>query len=256
MALAQKGRFVLRIEDVDRSRARPEWEAQIYDDLAWLGLGWEQPVMRQSMRQNVYDQALDQLWSRGLLYECTCTRADIAAAVNAPQEGAPLLGPDGLVYPGTCRPAQAPRGPRPQGTALRLNMARALCCLTGPLHFIEHGKNTPQRIEFQADEIIGTIGDIVLARRDMGTSYHLSVVLDDAAQSITHVVRGADLFEATRIHVMLQALLDLPQPVYHHHRLIRDAQGKRLAKRDDARALALLRHGGASPADIRALVGL
>jgi glutamyl-Q tRNA(Asp) synthetase len=256
LAQAAQGRFVLRIEDIDRTRARPEWESQIYDDLAWLGLTWEQPVMRQSTRQGAYDYALDLLWSRGLLYVCTCTRADIAAAVSAPQEGAPVLGPDGLVYPGTCRDTGLRQGPRPRAAALRLDMAKALSLLHGPFCFTETGGTCSQHTDFKIDEMIRNVGDIVLARRDMGTSYHLSVVLDDAAQTITHVVRGADLFEATRIHVVLQALLDLPQPVYHHHSLIRDAHGKRLAKRDDARAIALFRSEGARPDDIREMVGL
>ena len=257
LARAAQGRFLLRIEDIDRARARPEWEAQIYDDLAWLGLRWEQPVMRQSDRQSVYDRALDELWARGLLYACGCTRADIAAAANAPQEGVPEPnGPDGPVYLGTCRPVRPATGPRPRNTALRLDMARATAGITGPFHFTESGNNAPQHIEFKPDYLEDSVGDIVLARRDMGTSYHLSVVLDDAAQAVSHVVRGQDLFEATRIHVLLQTLLDLPHPIYHHHRLIRDAAGKRLAKRDDARALQLYRREGASPADIRAMVGL
>ena len=260
MARRNAGQFLLRIEDIDQSRARPEWEAQIYDDLAWLGLDWPQPVLRQSDRQPVYDAALDQLWARGLLYRCTCTRADIKSALTAPQEGAPLHGPDGVIYPGTCRSETPTEQTRPDGV-LRLNMARALqACDPAKLFFDDTGTGTgtgtgtPQRHVLH--DLTTTIGDIVLARRDMGTSYHLSVVLDDAAQDITHVARGADLFEATQIHVVLQHLLGLPTPVYHHHRLIRDAQGKRLAKRDDARAIALYRDQGMTPQDIRQMVGL
>ncbi len=263
LARAADGLFLLRIEDIDRTRARPAWEAQIYEDLAWLGLNWPTPVMRQSDRASVYDTALDALWAQGLLYPCTCRRADIAAAVSAPQECAPL-GPDGIVYPGLCRPDTPAEGTRPRDTPLRLDMRRACAVAgmsdgTGPAAFEEHGAG-PQgqtgHIRLTAAELINTIGDIVLSRRDMGTSYHLSVVLDDAAQGITDVVRGEDLFEATKIHVMLQRLLDLPTPAYHHHSLVRDPAGKRLAKRDDARAIALFRDEGATPADIRAMVGL
>ena len=275
MARDAGGRFLLRIEDIDRARSKPEWEAQIHDDLRWLGLGWDGPVLRQSERQAAYDAALDDLWQRDLLYPCTCNRRDILEAASAPQEGAPLTGPDGIVYPGTCR--RATRLPnhmaeRPKGTALRLDMAMASLAravyqprITGPdsrglyAGFTEQSAESGHPaglIEFTAEEVEREIGDIVLARRDMGTSYHLAVVLDDAAQGITHVTRGADLFEATKIHVVLQRLLGLPTPVYHHHRLIRDDTGKRLAKRDDARALARYRAEGASPQDIRRMVGL
>lgn len=263
MAQAAGGEFILRIEDIDQTRARPEWEAQIYDDLAWLGISWPQPVMRQSERLDVYAAALDGLWRRGLLYECTCTRADIAAATAAPQEGAPLLGPDGLIYPGTCRARQSrsAEDSRPTGAALRLNMAEALR-VTGhtdaqsaPLVF-EEASDHRSTVRAFGPDLLRDVGDIVLARRDMGTSYHLSVVLDDAAQGITDVVRGADLFEATVIHVILQELLGLPTPVYHHHRLIRDGKGKRLAKRDDARAISMFRREGATVDDIRSMIGL
>lgn len=253
-AQAATGSFLLRIEDIDRARARPAWEAQIYDDLAWLGLTWPQAVMRQSDRHDVYQTALDTLWARGLLYPCSCTRADIAAAISAPQEGAPLLGPDGVIYPGTCR--AKPTGPRPTDAVLRLNMTAALRDI-GPLAFSEACLPSHQgSVIVTKENLLNGVGDIVLARRDMGTSYHLSVVLDDAAQGITDVMRGADLFEATAIHVVLQALLGLPTPSYHHHQLIRDDAGKRLAKRDDARAISLYRAQGMSPADIRTMVGL
>ena len=251
MARAAGGSFLLRIEDIDRQRSRPQWEAQIFEDLAWLGLTWETPVMRQSDRLPAYRAALDRLKALGLLYACTCTRRDIDAALGAPQEGAEAMGPDGPVYPGTCRRA----GHAPQGAALRLDLAKTLA-LTGPTAFEETGPAHAGRILTTPDRALATIGDIVLARRDIGTSYHLSVVVDDAAQGITHVTRGEDLFEATRIHVLLQRLLGLPTPLYHHHRLIRDAAGKRLAKRDDARAIARYRAEGATPAEIRRLVGL
>lgn len=254
MARAEQGRFLLRIEDIDQTRARPKWEAQIHDDLTWLGLNWEEPVMRQSDRQSTYDAALDDLWARGLLYPCHCTRADIAAATSAPQEGAPQLGPDGIIYPGTCRALLTQETARPRDMALRLDMAKACASLLGPFEFTEHGTN--ETVSFTASNLINGVGDIVLARRDMGTSYHLSVVLDDAEQGITNVIRGKDLFEATQIHILLQKLLDLPHPQYLHHRLIRDDAGKRLAKRDDARAISLYRAQGATPQDIRKMVGL
>lgn len=253
--------FLLRIEDIDQSRARPEWERQIFEDLKWLGLNWPKPVMRQSDRLEVYHDALQQLWQRRLLYPCHCTRRDIAEALSAPQEGVdPAIGPDGPVYPGTCRPKGGTPGDLPKDAVLRLNMARALEAIGGAkLAFTEQGHG-PQgqtgTIALSRAEALDGIGDIVLSRRDMGTSYHLSVVLDDAAQGITHVVRGQDLFEATKIHIILQRLLNLPTPTYHHHRLIRDENGKRLAKRDDARAIARFRDDGATPGDIRRMVGL
>ncbi|MEO1106802.1 MAG: tRNA glutamyl-Q(34) synthetase GluQRS [Pseudomonadota bacterium] len=265
MAASEGGEFLLRIEDIDQSRSRPHWEDQVYDDLTWLGLRWPKPVMRQSERQVIYEAALDELWRRGFLYPCSCNRKDIAAAVSAPQEGATLLGPDGVIYPGTCR-HRVPKSedtPRPQNEALRLDMAKAAQhvfnsdALAG--QFTEHGtgpKGETGTVKFAPEELITTIGDVVLARRGMGTSYHLSVVLDDAAQGITRVVRGQDLFDATRIHVVLQALLERPVPEYFHHDLIRDDAGKRLAKRDDARAISKYRSDGASPEDIRAMVGL
>jgi len=259
MAVAEGGTFLLRIEDIDRSRSRPEWEAAIFEDLRWLGLDWPEPAMRQSQRLPAYRKALEDLWRQRLLYPCTCNRRDIAEAAHAPQEGAPQIGPDGIVYPGTCRPAAplsgtSSDGPLPDG-ALRLDAARALA-LTGPLAFTETGGSAPRIVTMDAATFTRAIGDVVLARRDMGTSYHLAVVVDDAAQGVDCVTRGADLFEATMIHVLLQRLLDLPTPRYHHHRLIRDAEGRRLAKRDDARAIRLYRGEGASAADIRRMVGL
>ncbi|MCF6316297.1 MAG: tRNA glutamyl-Q(34) synthetase GluQRS [Marinosulfonomonas sp.] len=254
MAKAAGGQFLLRIEDIDQSRARPEWEAQIYDDLHWLGLEWPEPVMRQSGRMAVYQQALAQIKAKGLLYRCTCNRRDIEAAIAAPQEGVPAAyGPDGMIYPGTCRNLDRPD----KDAALRLDMGET-CLYLGALElsFIETGPVHTGQQTITPHELIHSVGDIVLARRDMGTSYHLSVVLDDAAQGITDVIRGEDLFEATKIHVLLQTLLDLPTPTYHHHALIRDDAGKRLAKRDDARAIAKYRADGATPADIRKMIGL
>jgi glutamyl-Q tRNA(Asp) synthetase len=239
--LARKsgGQFLLRIEDIDQARCRPRYEAQIFDDLRWLGLTWDGEVMRQSDRLPAYEAALKRLGPQ--TYHCTCTRRDIEMAISAPQDGA---GPDGPIYPGTCRHKNNANG------AIRLN-------LQNPQYRTEFTETGPEFAgQIVTDDYPKTIGDIVLARRDMGTSYHLSVVIDDAAQGITHVTRGSDLFDATRIHVLLQDLLALPRPVYHHHPLIRDDQGKRLAKRDDARALSTYRSQGATPADIRAMIGL
>ena len=248
VAAARGDRFLLRIEDIDTARCKPEWETAIYEDLRWLGLAWESPVMRQSTRLPAYEAALAHLYQAGLTYHCTCTRGDIRAALAAPQEGAPVIGPDGPVYPGTCRGKGHPAG------AVRLDMGRAMARL-GQVAFAETGTRAGTH-SFDAAQLIENVGDVVLARRDIGTSYQIAVVVDDAAQGITEVTRGEDLFEATAIHVVLQRLLGLPTPAYHHHRLIRDDQGKRLAKRDDARALAKYRAEGATPADIRRMVGL
>ncbi|RME15517.1 MAG: tRNA glutamyl-Q(34) synthetase GluQRS [Alphaproteobacteria bacterium] len=253
LARARGGRFLLRIEDIDRPRCRPEFEQAIFEDLAWLGLDWPEPVMRQSARGAAYEAALARLAQMGLVYPCSCTRADIRAALSAPQEGAAGPGPDGPVYPGTCR-GRSMETRRP-GDAVRLDMARAMA-LAGPLTFDEDGPRHRGRHRRSPAQMVSEVGDVVLARKDIGTSYHIAVVVDDAAQQISHVVRGEDLFEATAIHVLLQRLLDLPTPVYHHHRLIRDANGKRLAKRDDARAIRAFRAEGLSPEDVRALVGL
>lgn len=250
------GTFLLRIEDIDQSRCRAEWETQIYDDLTWLGLTWPEPVIRQSERMDAYEQALNNLWEADLLYPCDCNRRDIRAAASAPQEGAILpVGPDGLIYPGTCRKQPRPKK-RPQNTALRLDLSAALTRLgKTDFSYLEEGPGGGL-VKFAAKQLPSEIGDIVLARKDMGTSYHLSVVLDDAAQNISHVVRGDDLIEATKIHVLLQELLSISRPIYHHHRLIRDEAGKRLAKRDDARALSKYRADGLTPNDIRNLIGL
>jgi len=242
MARAAGGRFLIRIEDIDMSRCRPAWEAQIFDDLKWLGLTWDGEPLRQSAQMASYTSVLASLGH--LTYVCVCSRRDIESALSAPQEG--IIGPDGPVYSGTCRAANHTHG------AVRLDMA-AVAMST---YFIETGPKDAGQIVTSAKDYTQTIGDIVLARKDLGTSYHLSVVLDDAAAGITHITRGSDLFDATRIHVLLQNILGLPRPIYHHHRLIRDDQGKRLAKRDDARALSKFRAEGASPADIRHLVGL
>lgn len=253
MAQTASGRFLLRIEDTDTARCTAEFEQQIYDDLAWLGLSWETPVLRQSDNTATYETAITRLGDMGLLYPCSCTRGDIRRAVSAPQEGVPSHGPDGLIYPGTCRGRHW--HDRSATDAVRLDMAKAIRRFKSLPQYTETGIHPALRLT--RAHLINEVGDVVLARRDTKTAaYHLSVVVDDAAQNVTHVIRGADLATATPIHVLLQALLGASIPIYHHHRLIRDADGKRLAKRDDARAIALYRSEGASPQDIRTMVGL
>jgi len=252
-ARASGGRFLLRIEDIDQGRCRPAFEDAILEDLAWLGLTWETPVRRQSEHLEAHRAALAQLDGMGLLYPCFCTRADIQAEIAA-SPSAPH-GPDGPLYPGTCRrltPAErAARLAEGRPHALRLDMAAALAQATGsgPLVWHDHGRG-PQTAKPQR------FGDVVLARKDIPTSYHLAVTLDDAAQGVTLVTRGDDLFEATHVHRLLQALLGLPVPAWHHHGLITDAAGRRLAKRDNARAVRALREAGVSPAEARAMAGV
>ena len=253
------GKFLLRIEDLDRSRSRPEWVEGIMRDLTWLGLGWDGPVLYQSARLDAYRMAQADLAARRLTYACTCTRRDIAEASAAPQEGA--HGPDGPVYPGTCRGRFRPTdGPH----ALRLDMAAAIEALGGAaavdrLDFREAGAGPGGEtgtIGLSAAMLVEGVGDVVLARRDGAPAYHLAVVMDDAHQGVTHVSRGRDLFPATPIHRLLQALLGLPAPVYNHHRLVRDETGRRLAKRDDARAIAAYRAAGLGPAEVLRLAGV
>lgn len=252
MARARNGHFLLRIDDIDQSRARPAWEDQIYDDLTWLGLTWDGPVRRQSDHLEAYKTALHALAQTGAVYPCSCNRRDIEAAAAAPQEGHPAFGPDGRIYPGTCR-ARAYAAGKPSD-ALRYDLGKADPDLL--LSFTETGPTHRGTHQVTTKYLSSHIGDPILARPGMAASYHFSVVLDDAASNITHVVRGEDLFEATFLHRFLQAQLGLPTPSYHHHTLIRDDTGKRLAKRDDARAIAKYRTDGATPQDIRAMVGL
>lgn len=249
---ADPGQFLLRIEDIDRERCRPEYEAAIYEDLAWLGLFWPQPVMRQSDRMGAYRAALAQLAPYS--YPCRCRRGDIRDALSAPQEGALPAGPDGLIYPGTCRRRSLTEaGPE---DVIRLDAGRAFDALgLDRICFYDEAIMPGHAYSLSRDEFMAGIGDVILSRRGMGTSYHLAVTLDDATQAISVVTRGKDLFDSTYIHVLLQNLLKLPTPVYHHHRLIRDDAGKRLAKRDDARAIRHYRDEGASPQDIRRMVG-
>jgi glutamyl-Q tRNA(Asp) synthetase len=252
MARAAGGTFLLRIEDLDATRSRAEFEAAILRDLAWLGLDWPSPVLRQSGHSARYEAALDRLGAMGLTYPCRCTRADIRAALSAPQEGAEAP----AVYPGTCR--GRPIAERGDGDAVRLDLQAALARVGDPSRLLYEETGPAARGSHRLDPewLRVHVGDVVLGRKDAGAAYHLAVVLDDAAQGVTHVVRGEDLREATPLHRLLQALLGLPVPVWHHHRLIRDWNGRRLAKRDDARSLASLREAGAAPADIRRMVDL
>ena len=237
------GRFLLRLEDIDPGRCRPAFAAAILDDLAWLGLDWDGPVRVQSEHLAEYRAALGALAARALTYPCFCTRADIARAASAPH------GPEGVTYPGTCRgldPAErARRIAAGSPHATRLDVARAMAS-TGPLGFQDEGG-----VRRPCDP--ARFGDVVLARRDAPASYHLCVAHDDAAQGVTLVTRGADLEPATDIQRLLQALLGWPEPRYRHHRLLLDAAGRRLAKRDHAATLQALRADGATPAEIRAL---
>ena len=239
-ARARGGRFCLRIEDIDNTRCRPAFDAAILADLAWLGIDWDGPVLRQSQRLAVYAEAVAQLRGRGLLYPCFCSRADIAAAVAAPH------GPDGPRYTGTCRHlSQDERAEHMAAKAFawRLDIGAALA-QTGRLNWID-----AEAGRVAADPLAG--GDIVIARKDLGVSYHLAVVIDDAAQGVTEVVRGIDLFPASHVQRLLQALLGLPETTYYHHRLIMAPDGRRLAKRDQGATLASLRAGGTGPEELR-----
>ena len=238
-------RFLLRIEDLDQGRAREEFVAGIFEDLAWLGLSWEEPVLRQSRRMEVYRDALAVL--APFTYPCFCTRKEIAdeiaRAVDAPQ------GPDGPLYPGTCRhlssEERAARIGRGDAFALRLDAAKAAATI-GPLTFTEHGH------VHAADPLL--FGDVVLARKDMPASYHLAVVVDDAFQGVTLVTRGEDLLPAAHVQRLLQALLGYPEPAYAHHRLILDKDGRKFSKRDKSVTLRDLRAAGITPSGVEALL--
>ncbi len=248
-ALAGGGHMILRIEDIDAGRCRSEFEAAIYEDLAWLGLAWEEPVRRQSEHMDDYAGALARLDGRGLLYPCFCTRkevaAEIARAAHAPH------GPDGPLYPGTCRALEPTTRDRKKaaGTpfALRLDTKRA-AEMAGPLEWHDGGAGTTA-----AEPCL--FGDVVLARKDTPTSYHLAVTLDDHLQRVTLVTRGEDLFAATHLHRLLQALLGLDVPRYHHHPMLANEAGQRLAKRHGGLTIQALRDAGKSPAEVRRMAG-
>lgn len=260
LARAANGRLLLRIEDIDQSRCRPEYEQAIYDDLAWLGLAWEQPVRRQSEHFDAYRDALAKLQSQGLLYASFESRGDIARMIGErgdvqswPRD------PDGaLIYPGRrAAMSDAERKKRlddGEPYALRLDMGAAIARI-GALIWNEAGHG-PAGESGDVIALPQSWGDVILARKDVPTSYHLSVVIDDALQGVTDVVRGQDLFWSTSVHRLLQALLDLPVPVYRHHRLMLDADGRKLSKSTQATALRAHRAEGRTPADIRKMVGL
>lgn len=258
------GRFLLRIEDIDATRCRPEYEAAIYEDLAWLGIAWEQPVRRQSEHLALYGETIARLARDGFLYPAFESRADIAQLVrDKERRGAWPRDPDGApIYPGTARQWSAAEreGELQSGTpyALRLDMSAAMSTAmahAGPLSWTELGKGP----NGETGEVVSRPeqwGDVILARKDTPTSYHLSVVVDDALQGVTQVVRGQDLFWATAVHRLLQALLGLPEPIYRHHGLLMDETGHKLSKSTHSTALRELRAGGVTPEEVRRLAGL
>jgi glutamyl-Q tRNA(Asp) synthetase len=260
LARRSGGRFLLRIEDIDTVRCRPEFEAAIYEDLGWLGIAWEEPVRRQSEHLARYREAVARLSAEGLIYPAFESRAEIARLVAQEEAGGPWpRDPDGAPqYPGVAKSLSSDERARLLASdtpyALRLDMAAA-CARAGDLGWTEQGEGPDGEIGAVAARPEAW-GDVILARKETPTSYHLSVVIDDALQGVTEVVRGRDLFWSTSVHCLLQRLLGLPQPGYRHHRLILDGGGHKLSKSTQATALRELRAGGATPADIRHLVGL
>jgi glutamyl-Q tRNA(Asp) synthetase len=255
LARQSRGRLLLRIEDIDVARCRPEYERALCEDLAWLGVHWEELVRRQSEHLADYAQALNKLRDRNLIYPCFCTRGDILRAIAGrpdwprDPDGAPL-------YPGTCRHLGAGEGAARlasgERAAWRLNMKKAVL-VTGPLTWREYGTERGERETIAEPQ---AWGDVVLARRDIATSYHMSVVVDDAQQGVTDIVRGKDLFASTSVHRLLQALLGLPPPRYRHHDLITDASGHKLSKSRGSPILRDLRASGMTPQEVRKAVGL
>ncbi|MCH7905168.1 MAG: tRNA glutamyl-Q(34) synthetase GluQRS [Armatimonadetes bacterium] len=242
---AEGERFLLRIEDIDSGRSHERFVSAIYEDLEWLGLSWESPVMRQSERFPAYEEALNKLREAELLYPCFCTRADIRREIKS--AGAAPHGAMGQAYPGTCRSLSTTERERRLKSgaphALRLDVEAAMKAV-GELTWHDRERGQQQCA-------MDLAGDVVLARKDVPTSYHLSVTVDDAAQGISLVTRGLDLFESTHVHRLLQALLDLPTPEYWHHPLITDEQGERLSKRSKSVTLRAIRESGATPEDVR-----
>ncbi len=260
LARQSGGRLLLRIEDIDSARCRPGYESAIYEDLAWLGIAWEQPVRRQSEHLALYAEAVARLTKQGLVYPAFESRAEIARLVaDKDASGLWPRDPDGVpLYPGSAKSlSRAAREAKMQSGAqyaFRLDMAAA-CARTGELTWREGGEGPDGETGVVAARPQDW-GDVVLARKDTPTSYHLSVVIDDALQGVTDVVRGQDLFRATSVHRLLQQLLGLPQPGYRHHRLIRDDTGRKLSKSDAATGLRELRAQGQTPQDIRRIIGL
>ena len=251
-ARSQHGRFLLRIEDIDRTRCRPEYEAAIFEDLAWLGLEWETPVRRQSDHMEDYGRALRELAERGLLYRCFKTRREIAEAIESAPHGA-MEAFRGAPLPPDEEERRIESG-EPYAWRLSLDHAERVLGGFGDLAFQEEGRGPAgEHGLIQARPELG--GDVVLARKDVGVAYHLAVVVDDALQAITQVIRGQDLFEAAHVQRLLQALLGLPEPVYRHHRLLTSPAGRRLAKRDRAETLRELRARGVTAEALRAELG-
>ena len=254
------GRFLLRIEDIDRTRCRPEFEQAILEDLGWLGLTWEEPVRRQSEHFPDYAAALERLRRKGLIYPCFCTRKDIAqeiARAGIAPMAAELSG-EGPPYPGICRDLsaedKAERLAAGRHYSLRLDSGRAMALVGRKISFEERGRgpNGETGAQLARPEFLG---DIVLARKECPASYHLAVVVDDALQGVTLVTRGQDLFPATHIQRLLQVLLDLPEPAYAHHRLILDEAGRKFSKRDKSPTLSSLRQAGLTPQAVKAMIG-
>ena len=252
-AHANSADFVLRIEDIDQTRSRPEFEAAIYEDLHWLGLNWQQPVRRQSEHLLDYQLALSELQKQGLLYRCFLTRREVMAEINHAPHGVIDVYSGPNKHLSETQEAELLEQEKP--FAWRLSLARAkevLGKLWHDLEWLETGSGQSGLIKAEPE----VLGDVILARKDISTSYHLSVTHDDALQNISHIIRGQDLFDSTHIHVLLQVLLGLPTPIYHHHPLITDKEGRRLAKRDGSKSLQELRKSGISAAQVRGMVGL
>ena len=255
-ARAAGGRFLLRLEDIDETRCKPEYDAAILEDLGWLGIVWDEPPVRQSERRAIYETYRARLEADGLLYRCFRTRKEILEDIARAPHGAGE-GPDGIIFTGAALPAEEERKRLAAGEsfAWRLSLKAArekLGARYDALTFTEEGHAHKGEQHAQPD----LMGDVVLARKDLGVAYHLAAVVDDALQGVTHIIRGEDLFASTHIHRLLQELLGLPVPTYRHHKLILGPDGKRYAKRDQSVTLRALRAGGKTPADVRGLIGL
>ena len=249
MARRKGGKFYIRIEDLDQSRSTKKWESQIFDDLDWLGLSWDGPVVRQSEQLDRYKNILIKFKKKLRLFECTCSRRDIKKALNAPHENEQFLGPDGNIYPGTCRGnLSLPKINFENVLRMNINVDEDKL-----FSFYELGQKKGE-ISFTSQEFFKTVGDVVLWRKGY-PAYHLASVVDDAEQKITHVIRGLDLFNATKIHTVLNACFGFNKPLYHHHQLICDESGKRLAKRDDSKSIQKYRQEGLKAGDVRAILG-
>ena len=249
MARRKGGKFYVRIEDLDQSRSKKKWENQIFEDLDWLGLSWDGPIVRQSEEFEKYKNILTNFKNELGLFECFCSRKDIKLALSAPHIDDKFLGPDGLVYPGTCRENIVPSKINFNNVLrMRVNLGEEKI-----FTFNELGQKKG-KISFTLSEFLKTIGDVVLWRKSY-PAYHLACVIDDAHQNITHVVRGMDLFEATKIHTVLNTYFGFHKPFYYHHKLICDENGKRLAKRDDSKSIQKYRLEGFKPSEVRAMIG-